>query len=97
MFTLYTLHVYSLKPQPTSHTWCAVVHVQLDVLLNGRVVDALASVVHRDKAYSTGKTICLKLKDTIHRSVLNKTLPSILVYLALVIAMILTYKKILMP
>ena len=40
---------------------------QLDILLNGRVVDALASVVHRDNAYSTGKTICGKLKDTIHR------------------------------
>lgn len=40
---------------------------QLDILLNGRVVDALASVVHRDKAYSTGKTLCVKLKDTIHR------------------------------
>ncbi|CAI8034512.1 Translation factor GUF1, mitochondrial [Geodia barretti] len=41
--------------------------VKLDVMLNGRVVDALASVVHRDKAYSTGKTICGKLKDNIHR------------------------------
>ena len=40
---------------------------QLDILLNGRVVDALASVVHRDKAYSTGKAVCIKLKDTIHR------------------------------
>jgi translation elongation factor EF-4 len=41
--------------------------VKLDILLNGRVVDALASVVHRDKAYSTGKVICVKLKDVIHR------------------------------
>ena len=48
---------------------CISNSTQLDVMLNGRVVDALASVVHRDKAYSTGKTICGKLKDNIHRYV----------------------------
>ena len=41
--------------------------LQLDILLNGNPVDALAVIVHKDKAYWTGKRICAKLKDTIHR------------------------------
>ena len=40
----------------------------MDILLNGRPVDALASVVHRDKAYPAGKATCIRLKDAIHRS-----------------------------
>ena len=38
------------------------------MLLNGNPVDALAVIVHKKKAYSTGKRICVKLKDNIHRS-----------------------------
>lgn len=41
--------------------------LQLDILLNGNPVDALAVIVHKEKAYSTGKRICVKLKDNIHR------------------------------
>jgi len=39
--------------------------IKLDILLNGEKIDALAAIVHADKAYSYGEKMCRKLKDII--------------------------------
>jgi GTP-binding protein LepA len=41
--------------------------VKLDIKLNGEPVDALSSIIHRDKAYDYGKKICEKLRKLIPR------------------------------
>ncbi len=41
--------------------------VKMDMLINGKAVDALSIIVHRDKAYYVGRELAERLKDTIHR------------------------------
>lgn len=45
--------------------------VRLDILLNGDKVDALAAIIHKDKAYHYGEKICKKLKEIIPRQMFD--------------------------
>lgn len=39
----------------------------MEILLNGCPVEELTTIVHRDHAYSSGKAMCERLKDSIPR------------------------------
>jgi GTP-binding protein LepA len=39
----------------------------MDIMLNKEPVDALSSIIHRDRAYDLGKKICKKLRELIPR------------------------------
>jgi len=41
--------------------------VKLDILVNGKVVDALAQLVFKNNAYQTGRRVCERLRDEIPR------------------------------
>lgn len=41
--------------------------VKMDIMLNKDIIDALSSIIHRDRAYDLGKKICKKLKELIPR------------------------------
>jgi GTP-binding protein LepA len=41
--------------------------IKLDILVNGDVVDALSVIVHRERAFMRGQSLCRKLKEIIPR------------------------------
>lgn len=45
--------------------------VKLDILINGDKVDALASIVHREQAYSRGKAVTDKMRELIPRQMFD--------------------------
>jgi GTP-binding protein LepA len=41
--------------------------VKLDILINGDSLDALSSIIHREKSYNYGRELCSKLRELIPR------------------------------
>jgi len=52
--------------------------VKLDILLAGDVVDALSSIVHKDKAYYAGQKLTNKLKDIIPRQMFEVPIQAVI-------------------
>ena len=50
-----------------AHSYQKADLVKLDILLNGEMVDALSTLIHRDNAYDFGRRMCVKLKELIPR------------------------------
>jgi elongation factor 4 len=41
--------------------------IKMNILLNGKVVDALSVIVHKEKAYALGRQLTQRLKEVIHK------------------------------
>ncbi len=50
--------------------------VKLDILLNGEKVDALSSIVHKDKSFDWGRKLCSRLKKLIPRQMFDVAIQS---------------------
>lgn len=59
---------YEILDYRTSHL------IKLDILINGSPVDALSTIVHRDKAYDMGRKLTRKLKELIPRQLFEVAL-----------------------
>jgi len=45
--------------------------VKMDILLNGKAVDALSLIVHKDKSFNIGRQLVQKLREVIHRQMFD--------------------------
>ncbi len=48
--------------------------VKLDILINGKAVDAFSYILHREKAYQRGRQLCSKLRELIPRQMFEVTI-----------------------
>ncbi|KAG8453632.1 hypothetical protein GDO86_000316 [Hymenochirus boettgeri] len=52
--------------------------VKMDILLNGRHVEELVTIAHKEKAYSAGKSICERLRDSIPRQLFEIAIQAVI-------------------
>jgi len=52
--------------------------VKMDILLNGKPVDALSVIVHKDRAYTVGKELTKRLGKLIHRQLFEVAIQAVI-------------------